>query len=136
VPPNTNKPALRVAILDDDPLDAKLLQDTLQASISCRVTVVDSKPALLRNLSKELADVVISDTNISGFSGLMALEMMQKLHPEIPFVICSGNDSPEERAKAMAGGAKAWVTKTNLKFLLAVVNHVCVAGTKQKSPSQ
>jgi CheY-like chemotaxis protein len=120
--------------LDDDPLDARLLQDVLHDSMNCRVTVVDSKPALLLNLWKELPDVVISDTNIPGFSGLMALEMMRTFYPEIPFVICSGNDSPEERAKAMASGAKAWVTKTNHKFLLAVVNHVCVSRTN-KNPA-
>jgi len=69
--------------------------------------------------------VVISDTNIPGFSGLKALALIQILNPGIPFVICSGNDNPEVRAKALAGGAKAWVPKTNIQRLAAVVNHVC-----------
>ena len=113
--------ALRVVLLDDDPLDVRLLQDALQEGINCRVTVLDSKPALLLKLWKELPDVVISDTNIPGFSGLKALELMRNLHPEIPFVICSGNDSPEMRSKALAAGAKAWVPKTDLQRLVAVV---------------
>jgi CheY-like chemotaxis protein len=121
---NENESALRVTILDDDPLDVKLLQDALQASMNCRVTAVDSKPALLLNLWKELPDVVISDTNIPGFSGLKALELMQSLHPDIPFVICSGRDSPEVRAKALAAGAKAWVPKSDLQHLVTVVNQV------------
>jgi len=104
--------------LEDDPLDVKLLQDALQASMNCRVTAVDSKPALLLNLWKDLPDVVISHTNIAGFNGLEALELMQSLHPEIPFVICSGRDSPEVRAKA-------WVPKTEIQRLVAVVNQVC-----------
>jgi len=44
MPNNGNESALRVVILDDDPLDVKLLQDALQASMNCRVTAVDSKP--------------------------------------------------------------------------------------------
>jgi CheY-like chemotaxis protein len=123
-----NEPALRVVLLDDDPLDVKLLQDALQAGVNCRVTVLDSKPALLLKLWKELPDVVISDTNLPGFSGLKALELMRNLHPEIPFVICSGKDDPQVRAKALAAGAKAWVPKTDLQRLVAVMNQVCRPG--------
>jgi len=126
--PEANGPALRVVILDDDPLDARLLQDALHASMNCRVKVLDSKPALLLNLWKELPDVVISDTNLPGFDGLKALELMHNLHPDIPFVICSGSDSPELQAKALAAGAKAWVSKTDLQRLVAVVNQACRPG--------
>jgi CheY-like chemotaxis protein len=104
--------------------------------MNCRVKVVDSKPALLLHLWKapELPDVVISDTNVSGFSGLHALEFMRNLHPEIPFVICSGHNNPEMRAEALAAGAKAWVAKDDLQHLLAVVNQVCVSRTN-KNPA-
>ena len=88
--PKANEPTLRVLLLDDDPLDVRLLQDALHASINCRVTVLHSKSALLLNLWKELPDVVISDTNLPGFDGLKALELIRNLHPGIPFVICSG----------------------------------------------
>ena len=125
VTPQPNAPPLCVVLLDDDPLDVRLICDALQAGMNCRVTVLDSKPALLLNLWKELPDVVISDTNLPGFNGLKALELIQSLHPGIPFVICSGSNSPEMRAKVLAAGAKAWVPKSNLHRLVAVVNLVC-----------
>ena len=56
---------------------------------------------------------------------------MQNLHPEIPFVICSGRDSPEVRAEAQAAGARAWVPKTEIQRLVPVVNQVC--GQNQKA---
>jgi len=120
-----NESVLRIVILDDDPLDVRLVQDALHADRNCLVTALASKPALLAYLWQALPDVVISDTNIPGFNGLKALELMQLLHPIIPFVICSGTDNPEVRAKALAAGAKAWVPKTDLKRLVAVVNEVC-----------
>jgi len=129
-----NEPALRVILLDDDPLDVRLLQDILHASRNCHVTAVDSKPALLLNLWKELPDVVISDTNVPGFDGLKALELMRNLHPDIPFVICSGRDNPQVRAKALAAGAKAWVSKEDLQRLMAVVNQVCPPGSETNHP--
>jgi CheY-like chemotaxis protein len=115
---------LRVLLLDDDPLDVRLMQDTLHASRNCQVTALASKPALLAYLWEALPDVVISDTNIPGFNGLNALELMQKLHPGIPFVICSGSESQALRAAAVAGGAKAWVSKNDLPGLVEVVKRV------------
>ena len=125
MPNNPDEPPLRVVILDDDPLDVRLVQDALHADRNCLVTALASKPALLAYLWQALPDVVISDTNIPGFNGLKALELMQLLHPIIPFVICSGTNSPEVRAKALAAGAKAWVPKTDLQRLVAVVNQAC-----------
>ena len=119
------KASLRIILIDDDPFDVKLIEATLRASLNCHVTAVDSKAALMAYLWRELPDVVISDTNIPGFDGLKVLELMQRLHPGVPFVFCSGTVSSELRVKLILAGARALVSKSDLEGLVAVVKREC-----------
>lgn len=115
-------------LIDDDRCDAELIEVKLRETFDCHVVVVSTLQALLSELNRELPNVIISDSNVPGFSGMTALGLMQQMHPSIPFVFCSGNINPELRAKALADGAKAWVSKDDMQRLITVVKRVCGQG--------
>jgi PAS domain S-box-containing protein len=65
--------------------------------------------------------VVISDYNLPGFDGLMALEMVKKSGIDLPFILISGKVGEETAVAAVLAGAHDYVMKDNLKRLPTVV---------------
>jgi CheY-like chemotaxis protein len=115
---------LLVILLDDDPYDVELMQTALEAGVSCRVVAVSTRLEFIASLEVEPPDVIISDSNIPSFDGLVALPLAHAMYPEVPFIFCSGNASPELKAAALARGAKDWVSKNDLDALIETVRQV------------
>ena len=120
-----SKSKLRVMLIEDSPFDFELIQEHLRTELDCEVVEVRSQVMLLDALDRALPDVVISDSNVPRFDGMVALDYMRSLHPQIPFIFCSGNDSPTLPAIAISRGAKAWVSKNDLSRLVREIKSSC-----------
>ena len=116
---------LRILVVDDNQRDVELITETLRPNFPCTVRAVTTKAALLGEFDVAIPDVVVSDSNVPGFSGLLALKVVTDKFPRVPFVFCSGSDSEELKNQAMWCGAKAFVPKVDLSGLVAVVRQVC-----------
>ena len=124
---NNDEPAegLRIVVVDDNPQDIELIAETLQPNFTCTIRAVTTRDALLGEFQIAIPDVIVSDSNVPGFSGLMALKVVSDLFPRVPFVFCSGSDSEELQRQAMWCGARAWVSKSDLARLVTIVKEVC-----------
>ncbi len=58
-------------------------------------------------------DLLVTDYNMPGFSGLDLLREAQKLHPKLPIALASGYVTQEIEQAAMDAGARALVHKPN-----------------------
>lgn len=116
---------LRFVLIDGSPFDAKLIEMSLRASMTCHVIVVGSREEFLTELERALPNVIISDPNLPGFDGLSALALAKQHCPEVPFVFCSGAVSEEVKTKALALGVKAWSSKDHLDHLVMAVGKLC-----------
>ena len=58
-------------------------------------------------------DLLVTDYNMPGFSGLDLLREVQKLHPDLPVALASGYVTQEIEEAAMRAGARALVHKPN-----------------------
>lgn len=70
-------------------------------------------------------DLLVTDYNMPGFSGLDLLREAQKLHPKLPIALASGYVTQEIEQAAMAAGARALVHKPNdVEELCAIVQRL------------
>lgn len=113
--------------IEDSPADAWLLRRTLQED-GWRVdsSVVDSLSELLKRID-EPWDVVLADFGLPGFSTADALDLVRKRHPDLPFVIVSGQIGEENAVALMKAGANDYVSKNYPKRLSPILSRLLEA---------
>ena len=110
--------AIRVLIVEDKEWDASLLVRVLkQGGFDVRWTRVDGSYQMRAALASALWDLIISDYNMPGFSGLEALEIYQESGLGIPFIVVSGEVSEETVVECMRRGAHDCLIKDRLARL-------------------
>jgi signal transduction histidine kinase len=85
---------------------------------------VDSEAEFLAALDPaESWDLIVSDYNLPGFSGLVALDLLKASGRDIPFILVSGEIGEETAVEAMRNGATDYLLKNNLSRLAPAVLH-------------
>ena len=122
--PRTEPPApLRVLILEDSRFDAELLIEALtDAQPLAQAHVVHDESSFLEALVRERFDVILSDFELPGFSGSVALEMARKNAPDVPFIFVSGVIGEDNAVELLKRGATDYVSKSRLSRLPVVLD--------------
>jgi signal transduction histidine kinase len=114
---------LRVLHLEDSELDHELaIAHLRRAGLEVETTRVDCEPAFQAAL-EERWDIVLSDFNVPGFSGLAALEIVRAGARPLPFILISGEIGEDVAVAAMRNGASDYLLKANLARLAPAVEH-------------
>jgi PAS domain S-box-containing protein len=109
---------LRILVLEDDPTDAALIQELLEADdITCEVTCVQTRTDYLSSLEDPSINLILADYTLPSFDGLSALKLAQKLRPDLPFIFVSGTLGEEVAIEALKIGATDYVLKSRLSRL-------------------
>ena len=109
--------SLRVLHLEDSELDHELMLAQLRrGGIEADAIRVDTEVDFLRALQQPW-DAIISDYNLPGFSGLIALDLMKAQDSDVPFILVSGEIGEETAVEAMRNGATDYLLKNNLARL-------------------
>jgi signal transduction histidine kinase len=116
---------LRLLHLEDSELDHQLMVAHLRRDgLLAETTRVDSEAAFLQALDAEPPwDVVVSDYNLPGFSGLVALDLIKASGKMIPFILVSGEIGEDTAVEAMRNGASDYLLKNNLTRLAPALLH-------------
>ncbi len=79
------------------------------------VTVVEANDGVdgLKKLSQHHVDILLTDINMPIMDGLKLVSMVRKdaNYKELPIIIITTEGSPEDRQRALALGANAYITK-------------------------
>jgi phosphoserine phosphatase RsbU/P len=114
--------SLRILHLEDDPMDAELVQMTLSGEgVDCEVQVVARREDFGVALERGGIDLVLADFALPTFDGMSALAMVRKLHPDLPFVFVSGKLGEEAAIESLKSGATDYVLKNRLSRLVPAV---------------
>jgi signal transduction histidine kinase len=118
---------LRVLHLEDSPLDHELtLAHLRRGGLEVQALRIDSEAAFLAALEQDW-DVVLSDFNLPGFSGLVALDLLKASGRDIPFILVSGEIGEDTAVEAMRNGASDYLLKNNLARLVPALMHAVEA---------
>ena len=116
---------LRILHLEDNFDDTELIAQTLQsAGIPCQITWVDDEEGFSAALRQGEVDVILSDSNLPGFSGLTALKMTRDANVGVPFVFVSGHATLEGRNNALRLGASDFLSKDHRAQLIFLVQRL------------
>jgi signal transduction histidine kinase len=120
---------LRVLHLEDSELDHQLTLAHLQrGGVDAEAVRVESE-AEYRAALAEPWDVILSDYNLPGFSGLRALEILRESNRLLPFILVSGEIGEQVAVQAMLNGASDYLLKANLARLVPAMLHA-IEGTE------
>jgi light-regulated signal transduction histidine kinase (bacteriophytochrome) len=116
------KTPLRILHLEDDPLDAQLVQATLTAAgLLPQITRVATQKDYAAQLDLGGFDLILSDYTIPSFNGLAALKMAATQRAEVPFIFVSGTLGEEVAIDSLKLGATDYVLKNRLTRLGSAV---------------
>jgi len=98
-----------ILIVDDDDAVRELLVAVLGAGNTC--FTASSGAEALRLLEKHLPDLVISDINMPGMSGLELIPKVSAFSPDIVTLMISGNQTIDSAIDAIRAGAFDFIKK-------------------------
>jgi two-component system nitrogen regulation response regulator GlnG len=103
-------PSNSVWILDDDRSIRWVLEKSL-GKTGLSTTSFDNGEDLLRRLSKESPDAIISDIRMPGINGLELLSTIQEQHPDLPVIIMTAHSDLESAVASYSRGAFEYLPK-------------------------
>lgn len=113
---------LRLLLVEDSPDDAELIARQLErGGYALSWKRVAGATELEEALATESWDVVVSDYRMHGFDAPAALEIVQRMNPELPFIIVSGSVGEELAVRAMKSGAHDFFLKDRLDRLPSAI---------------
>jgi len=118
---------LRVLHLEDSELDHELtLAHLLRGGLRVTMRRIDSEAEFIAAIHGDW-DVIISDYNLPGFSGLVALDLLKAHGSDVPFILVSGEIGEDTAVEAMRNGASDYLLKNNLARLVPALLHAVEA---------
>ena len=119
--PKSNR-SLKILIIEDSEDDALLLAGCFKrAGYTLEFQQVENADATRQAMQAGGWDAILSDHSMPGFNALAALELMQELHLDLPFIIVSGVIDEETAIAAMRAGAHDYLSKDRLDRLVPAV---------------
>ncbi len=113
-PPPTTAGGQKVFYVDDDPALVFLVDRLLKRRGYAVRTFTDPREAaaMLRQ-QPDACDLLVTDYNMPGFSGVDLLREVRQIRPELPVALASGYVTAEIEQSALAEGARALIHKPN-----------------------
>jgi len=111
-----------ILLIEDDESDFNLIEDELnKLDIEIQLDLISGEDELADRLENKPPDLIISDYNLSGLTGIKVLKMVRKKYSHLPFLLVSGVAGEEKAVDAMLEGASDYVMKQNLNRLGSAV---------------
>ncbi|MBN1167335.1 MAG: PAS domain S-box protein [Methanospirillaceae archaeon] len=104
---------IRVLFVDDNIELCSVFQLYLEDTKEFIVTTCYCAADALQNLGKYQYDVIVSDYNMPGMTGIDLLEQIKKDKNPIPFILFTGDDTKETAIAALNAGADFYQEKVD-----------------------
>ncbi len=114
---------LRILSLEDSPLDAELILNTLQEDgLVLAWTRVDNRVDYELAIHNFQPDLILADYKLPNFNGAQALEIAKVLCPDVPVIVISGVVGEETAVELLKNGATDFILKDRLGRLVPAVH--------------
>jgi FixJ family two-component response regulator len=99
-----------IAVVDDEP-SVCLALNRLIRSADMDVATYPSGEEFLQAVLTHRPDCVVLDLHMPKVNGYEVQSRLAQLGKGVPVVVITGHDTPESRARVLAGGAAAYLLK-------------------------
>jgi hypothetical protein len=119
---NPKTGTLRVLFVEDQMADVELcLRELKRAGFAIQVDIARTRDEFLRLLHEGGHDLVLCDYSMNGWTGLDALEVMQREKKDLPFILVSGSVGEEAAVELVRKGASDFIIKDRMVRLSLAV---------------
>ncbi len=125
----------QILVVEDDSGLREALVDTLSIA-GYSVVEADSAESALILLKQKVIDLIVSDVQMAGLTGLDLLKSVKKLYPNIPFLLMTAYATIDHAVEAMKYGAIDYMAKPFAPEVLLnmVGRYAPVKQTEKHSP--
>ncbi|PRY68139.1 serine phosphatase RsbU (regulator of sigma subunit) [Glaciihabitans tibetensis] len=117
--------AYRVLVVDDDEDLAQYARTILERRAGCVVRSVGDAQSAIEAAKDFRPDVVVTDIEMPGMTGLELVAAIRDTFPTLPFIVMTGHVSAEYAIRALRGQADEFFTKPVVSAeLVAAVNRL------------
>jgi two-component system, chemotaxis family, chemotaxis protein CheY len=105
--------SFRCLVVEDSPMMRQLIVFALNRVRELEVTEADDGVDAMRKLATSKFDIVLTDINMPIMDGLKLVKRIRsdEVHKQVPIVIITTEGAQEDRTRALALGANAYITK-------------------------
>ncbi len=114
---------IKILHLEDNSNDAELIHDVLESeSLNFSLSLCSSKKDFLAKLDSETFDLILSDFNIPGITGIEAIRYCKQKQPDVPVIVISGAIGEEQAIECLKNGATDYVLKDKTQRLKPAID--------------
>jgi signal transduction histidine kinase len=118
---------LQVLLIEDNPGDARLLQEIFRdtPSVKVELTHLGCMKDALTHLATKDANIVLLDLGLPDASGIAAVRALHAVAPRIPLVVLTGLDDEAVATQALQEGAQDYLVKGQIhaQMLVRALRH-------------
>ena len=119
----------RILVVDDDLVVGRFLTELLGDRGGFDVTYTTDPAVALQRASSETWDLVLTDVEMPGMTGLELLEALRRVAPDLPVVVLTGHASLDYAVRALHDHADEFLQKSAPPDqLLATISSVVAKG--------
>lgn len=116
---------LHIWIIDDDDSIRWVLQKALEGA-GFFVTSFNNANTILKKLTQETPDAIITDVRMPGIDGLELLSQLSADYPDLPVIIMTAHTDLESAVSAYQGGAFEYLPKPfDIDDAVAITQRAC-----------
>jgi len=116
----------KILIIEDDPNIRLMLEGKLKSS-GYKIVIANDGEEAIKMFKKEKPHLIIVDLIIPKKSGFQVIEEIRiKQKSDIPMIVLSNLDQPQDRETAMRLGVNEYIVKSNisLRDLMISINNL------------
>ncbi len=114
------KTSINILLIEDNPGDARLIQENLAEDLDFSIMWVDRLSTGLENLEKKKVDALLLDLSLPDSQGLETLINVKDQNPRLPILILTGLDDKDLALEAVRLGAQDYLVKGQVDTNLLV----------------
>lgn len=116
-----------IMVVDDSPTTRQLITFVLKRLTNSNIVEATDGADALKKLSSGIFDLILADINMPVIDGLKLISLLRNdpKYKTTPIVIITTEGAEEDRKKAMAIGANAYITKPiQTQELIKTINQI------------
>jgi two-component system, cell cycle response regulator len=117
--------SIKLLLIEDNPGDARLVQEELSGEMSFDITTVGSFSEAVIKITDTAVDIILLDLSLPDSNGIDTFLKLNEHTKNIPIVILSGTKDENLAFKAVSQGAQDYLVKGEIdtRLLIRVIHY-------------